>query len=683
MGDVVTQRFRFRRVFGAARQETLELESSRTVAPGEWGFRHEQHFAPGAIGRFLERISDLPLTARLAVALIAYFVAANLGWAYSSAVASPIWPASGVGFLALAILGMEVWPAILLGAFLADLLNGGSGLALVSGGVIAAAEAFAAIAVLRIARFKPSLETLRDVTLFLCTAIVVTGLAGIATAFVGFVDTTARMGGPEFLAWWGGDTLGILVVGGLVLAYGFGTPIPSSPSALGKGAPLTMTALICGASIASLVGPQLGLPELHYLMLAPAVWIAMRYGPRGGALAMTGIYLTTVIGELLVRDAATPVSFADPIIMLQLFLGVAAITVYSIAAMSATSAHVAAAFAASERKYRTVFDAISDAVLVQDVVSGEVLEINESGLQLWSANQREFVAANPPSARVANAGYLPHAVWEQLRSAPEGPISFDWRAQRPDNQWIWVEVDARKSMIEGVERILVTARDVTARKAAERAAAGSEQRYRQMVYDVVESMGKAVETRDPYTSGHQRRVAGIAMAIAREMGLSEDQIVSIEMTGLVHDVGKIGVPAEILSKPGALSATEFGIIKGHPQAGADILAEIDFPWPIAEIVLQHHERLDGTGYPRGLSGDQIVLEARILAVADVVEAMASHRPYRVALGLEAAIEEISRSQGKFDPDVCDACVRLFSEGKIALTGTRDWARVPEGGPQVR
>jgi HD-GYP domain-containing protein (c-di-GMP phosphodiesterase class II) len=177
---------------------------------------------------------------------------------------------------------------------------------------------------------------------------------------------------------------------------------------------------------------------------------------------------------------------------------------------------------------------------------------------------------------------------------------------------------------------------------------------------IIQAMSRTIETRDPYTSGHQRRVADLARSIAHEMGLPEDQVDGLRMAGIVHDLGKIAVPAEILSKPTKLSNIELALIKVHPQTSYDILKDIDFPWPVAEIVFQHHERMDGSGYPRGLKGDEIFLEARILMVADVVEAMASHRPYRPALGIDKALEEISQNKGiLYDPEVVEVCLRLF------------------------
>jgi putative nucleotidyltransferase with HDIG domain len=179
---------------------------------------------------------------------------------------------------------------------------------------------------------------------------------------------------------------------------------------------------------------------------------------------------------------------------------------------------------------------------------------------------------------------------------------------------------------------------------------------------IIHAMSLVVETRDPYTAGHQKRVADIACAIGRAMGLPEWDIKGIRITGLLHDVGKLSVPAEILTKPGKLNASEFSIIRSHSQVSYNILELIEFPWPVKKAILQHHERLDGSGYPEGLSGDDIIIEARILGVADVVEAISSHRPYRPALGLEYAMREIIKQRGiLYDPRVVDACLKLFEE----------------------
>ena len=195
----------------------------------------------------------------------------------------------------------------------------------------------------------------------------------------------------------------------------------------------------------------------------------------------------------------------------------------------------------------------------------------------------------------------------------------------------------------------------------------SAEQVRMGLEGTVQAIADLVEARDPYTAGHQQRVAQLAAAISVEMGLPEAQVRGIHLAGIIHDLGKIQTPAEILSKPGKLSAVEFSLIKEHPQTGYEILKDIEFPWPIAQIVLQHHEKLDGSGYPHGLKGSEILLEARILSVADVVEAMSSHRPYRPGLGVDAALAEIGNGRGtRYDPDVVDACVRLFKEKNYNL-----------------
>jgi len=182
-------------------------------------------------------------------------------------------------------------------------------------------------------------------------------------------------------------------------------------------------------------------------------------------------------------------------------------------------------------------------------------------------------------------------------------------------------------------------------------------------------MVSAVESRDPYTAGHQIRAANLARAIATEMGLPKEKIDGIRMAGSIHDIGKLSIPSEILTKPTKLTNLEFSLIKEHSQKGFEMLKDVESPWPLAQIVYQHHERMDGSGYPRQLKGEEIIIEARILAVADVVEAMASHRPYRSALGLPSALAEIEKNRGTlYDADAVDACLKLFREKDFQLEG---------------
>jgi HD-GYP domain-containing protein (c-di-GMP phosphodiesterase class II) len=246
-----------------------------------------------------------------------------------------------------------------------------------------------------------------------------------------------------------------------------------------------------------------------------------------------------------------------------------------------------------------------------------------------------------------------------------GPVvnkMFELTAQRRDGTEFPVELSLSAMNVNGEWHATGIIRDITERKEAETERLAGAKRLEQSLLQTIEAIGALVEARDPYTAGHQRRVAVLARAIAQEMGLSDDKIYGLYWAATIHDLGKISIPAEILSKPSKLRPIEFELIKTHAQNGYDIIKDAQFPWPLAQMVLQHHERLDGSGYPQALSGDQILIEAKILAVADVVEAMSSHRPYRPSLGLDAALEEIAAQRGVlYDPAVVDCCLKLFRE----------------------
>jgi PAS domain S-box-containing protein/putative nucleotidyltransferase with HDIG domain len=249
---------------------------------------------------------------------------------------------------------------------------------------------------------------------------------------------------------------------------------------------------------------------------------------------------------------------------------------------------------------------------------------------------------------------------ELLEEAYEatGPFSF------PGKEPHWLHFtsaairDAKGGMIGAIE----TMTDISPLKRAEDELRENVERLKKVMSGVIRAIDVIVETRDPYTAGHQHQVARLATTIATEMGLPADTVEAIYVAASIHDLGKIYVPAEILSKPGRISDIERGFIRTHPQVGYDILKSIDFPWPIAEIVLQHHERMDGSGYPRGLKDGDIRIEARIIGLADVVESMGSHRPYRPTLGIEKALDEIRTNRGiLYDSDVVDVCLALFQE----------------------
>ncbi len=240
------------------------------------------------------------------------------------------------------------------------------------------------------------------------------------------------------------------------------------------------------------------------------------------------------------------------------------------------------------------------------------------------------------------------------------PLPYEYRLIKKNGQTLWALERVTSIIYRGRQATVGSFMDITRRKHAEDELTHSIVRLRQAMEGAVQAIAFIVDQRDPYTASHQRRVAKLACAIAAEMEIPATRIDGIKMAASVHDIGKIYVPAEILSKPGTLTDYEHQMIREHPRIGFDVLKGIEFPYPVAQMVLQHHERLDGSGYPSGLAGDEILPEARIIAVADVVEAMASHRPYRPALGINRAMKKISNNRGTlYEPTVVDACLNIF------------------------
>jgi PAS domain S-box-containing protein/putative nucleotidyltransferase with HDIG domain len=277
----------------------------------------------------------------------------------------------------------------------------------------------------------------------------------------------------------------------------------------------------------------------------------------------------------------------------------------------------------------------------------------------------------PESLKVVAEAFL--EIMPRVEADPDyNPVlTLELEFYKKDGTSFWAE--CKFSIIRDEQgkpaSILGQGRDITERRLADEKLEKSYASLKKTLDDAINTMVQIVELRDPYTAGHQRKVADLATAIGREMKLDDDRINQLTTAATIHDIGKMYVPSDILSKPGQLGDIEFSLIKTHSQSGYDIVKSMDFPCSIAQAVLQHHERLDGSGYPNQLKGEDMLLEAKILAVADVVEAMASHRPYRQALGIDKALEEISKNRGRlYDPDVVDACLKLFKERDFKFEG---------------
>ncbi len=319
--------------------------------------------------------------------------------------------------------------------------------------------------------------------------------------------------------------------------------------------------------------------------------------------------------------------------------------------------------AAMERKLReregwlsALLSNVREAVIALDDQS-RVTFLNPFAEKLTGWSQSE--ALDRPLAEVlpqAEAGSRALDKTQEIILVSKGGTGFPAEVQRTDFH-----------LEDSTHGSILVLRDITERKKSEEALRQSWTKLRQALEGAIRAIATTIEIKDQYTAGHQRRVSRLSCAIAREMGLPVDQVEGIKVAGDIHDIGKIYVPTEILSKPGELSPMEFAIIKMHPQLGYDILKKIEFPWPIAQIVLQHHERFDGSGYPGGLKGEDILIEARIITVADTVEAMSSHRPYRPALSFEDAMSEISSNRGRlYDPRIADICLGLLREKSVAI-----------------
>ncbi len=304
------------------------------------------------------------------------------------------------------------------------------------------------------------------------------------------------------------------------------------------------------------------------------------------------------------------------------------------------------ALAASEKRLRSLIESEQDGVLVVDS-KDRILFANPAAAGMMGLPSGGLVGNHPPFALPEEQGET------ELEDATGTSVPVELRVS--SSEW------------EGRPARLVTLHDIGEHRRMELAQREHTQELEGTLVQTIQTVARAVEKRDPYTAGHQQRVAELAVAIARKMGLDEDHITGIRLGGIIHDIGKIYIPAEILNRPGRLSAVEFEMIKSHTVVGHDIVKDVSFPWPVKEMVIQHHERLDGSGYPQGLKNGEIALEARILAVADVVEAITSHRPYRPGLGVDVALDEINTNRDIwYDSDAVDACLSVFHEDHFSL-----------------
>lgn len=311
----------------------------------------------------------------------------------------------------------------------------------------------------------------------------------------------------------------------------------------------------------------------------------------------------------------------------------------------------------SERRYRGLIDLSPSPIAVLDS-HAKIIFANSATLGLVRAQDPSDVIGHPIDLFVSPQirRQLMNALKDAGRS--DTTLSSEVVIRRLDGTSIETEIASGRTSFAGVEGIQIAIQDVSRLK-------DEATTLRRTTEDTIAAMARLAETRDPYTSGHQERVAAIAVRIGRQMGLDDSTCETIRLSGMIHDIGKMNVPAEILSKPGSLSDAEFSLIKDHVERGYEVLRPIDFPWPIADIVRQHHERLDGSGYPHGLRGDEIRLEASVLAVADTVEAISSHRPYRPALGIDFAMTVITEGRGTvYDSRCVDAALELAKRGSL-------------------
>ncbi len=315
----------------------------------------------------------------------------------------------------------------------------------------------------------------------------------------------------------------------------------------------------------------------------------------------------------------------------------------------------------SERKYRTLIDNALIGVYKTNL-SGQFIYANNAFARMLDYNDPDDLTRVPVEAMYCEASARSRFLTVLKENGRIDHHEIALRTKRGQEKTMLVSAILENDIISGM---IV---DISDRQHMQERLKDNLEKYQGLMLNTIHAMASMLETRDPYTAGHQHRVAELVLCICVAMDLSETQVKGLHTAAMIHDIGKIYVPAEILSRPSTLTESEFALIKIHPMVGRDILTKIDFPWPVADIVLQHHERLNGTGYPKGLKGDEIMIEARILAVADVIEAMSSHRPYRAALSTQETLSEIEQNAGiLYDPVVVEIALDLIKEKRLLIT----------------
>jgi PAS domain S-box-containing protein/putative nucleotidyltransferase with HDIG domain len=408
-------------------------------------------------------------------------------------------------------------------------------------------------------------------------------------------------------------------------------------------------------------------------MYAPTQSRLSRWFGQNAAI-VAGIYAVCAVAWIFLSDDVVSLLFSDPraiqfasTVKGVAFIGVTAWLAYVLLSRSEQRRQVATdSLSETRHAWEQSMDAFPMNVVTTDQ-SGAIMRMNRFGLATMGYKQADVLGRSILEIAVEDDRPVVQRAMARARNGEF--VQSEARFRYADGSTVPYRFQA-SAITDGAGRtvgLVGAGIDISDQVRSAKRLGESFDGLQNLLEQTIGAVSKLIEKRDPYTAGHQERVTELAIRIARRMGLGEEAIKGLRFASLCHDIGKINVPSEILSKPVRLSPEEFAIIKGHPQAGYEILREIDFPWPVAEIVLQHHERLDGSGYPKGLKGDQIRPEARVIAVADVVESMMHYRPYRAPLGLAPALAEIEQGRVRlYDPAAVDACCAVFREDGFRL-----------------